>query len=173
MGMFDQYRFAYEIRIGPPGELDPTTGKYRVEAPKSQSFSAVWDTGASGTVVVPKVVRAANLKSRGFRMSSGIDGVTRRRSIYPACIAMAVSQGIVLHHTEVLMLERDDQLGDIDVLIGMDIISAGETLIAKRHDGTVWLTYGEPNMIRQLIEDASDRKARAQVGGHHDHKHKI
>ena len=63
---------------------------------------------------------------------------------------MTTSGGVTFHFTEITMLERDDQLGPIevngqpcpvDVLIGMDIIAGGDTTIALKNDGNLWFTF--------------------------------
>lgn len=75
-------------------------------------------------------------------MTAGIDGIVSRRPVYPASLVMnATATNLAIHFTDVVKLERDDQLGGIDMLVGMDIIATGETRIAKREDGNLWFTF--------------------------------
>lgn len=139
-------RIVSTVKIGSPAVHDPETGEQQVTA-FGRDFVAIWDTGAVHTVAVPLVINTANLTRRGFRRSAGIDGVEKRRPVYPASVFMPLNQGVTFHFTEVTMLERDDQLhkeGKVHMLIGMDIISRGDTTIAWRSDGRLWFTFSPP-----------------------------
>jgi hypothetical protein len=95
-------------------------------------YSAVWDTGAPYTVIVPKVVRDAGLTPNGFRDSAGIDGEKlRRRSCCVLGVVILTAGGLSCHICNATVLERDDQLRGIDILIGMDVMSQGTTIINR------------------------------------------
>lgn len=73
-------------------------------------FKAPWDTGATKTVVVPRVIKRIALASHGFCEYRGVDGIPTKRPVYLASIAMGATRGILFHSTEIVELERDDQL---------------------------------------------------------------
>ena len=97
--------------------------------PDRVRYCAIWDTGAAYTVIVPKVVQEAELIQSGFRMSAGIDGAVTRRPRFAVAIVMRTTGGIFCHLTNATRLERDDQLGGPDILIGMDVMAQGTTVI--------------------------------------------
>lgn len=54
-----------------------------------QPFIAIWDTGASMSVVEPRVVNLLELDRVGFTELIGIDGNPTRRSVYNATIVIS------------------------------------------------------------------------------------
>ena len=135
----DSTRIQSLVRIGTPIGKDNATGKLRLTTWETD-FTAIWDTGAPFTLVVPRVVRTASLKQRGFRMVGGIGSEPKQRPAYPASILFLVPNSLSLQFIDVTMLEDDNQLGGADILIGMDIIAKGETRIARR-DGELWFSF--------------------------------
>ena len=112
-------------------------------------YTAIWDTGATRTTVVPRVVsQSAYLVRSGFEPSVGIDGIATVRPLYPAAF-MIQTEGsgsarshFMLDLVNVAMLERDDQLfGGVDVLIGMDIILKGNSTLKRLPNGNVLFTH--------------------------------
>ena len=53
----------------------------------------------------------------------------------------ADGQSFVIRYAEVAKLMNNNQLGNIDMLIGMDIISTGKTTIERRKDGNLWFSF--------------------------------
>ncbi|MCY4499030.1 MAG: hypothetical protein OXC14_17315 [Rhodospirillaceae bacterium] len=53
----------------------------------------------------------------------------------------AGAQNFVIQFANIAKLMQNNQLGSIDILIGMDIISTGETRIARREDGNLWFSF--------------------------------
>ena len=118
---------AYAARIEP--QLPQTTTV--ALSLHAVQYSAVWDTGAPFTMIVPKVTRDAGLTPSGFRTSAGIDGVSRRRPCCVLGVVIRTAGGISCHISNATVLERNDQLGGIDILIGMDVMSQGTTIINR------------------------------------------
>ena len=132
-------RIQSSVLIGTPILRDPATGKNRVAAHNTQ-FLAIWDTGAPYTLVVPKVVKAAKLAQRGFRLVGGIGSAPRQRPAYPASIVFYAPTQVSFQFVDITMLERDDELAGADILIGMDIIKRGETRIGPKNGG-LWFSF--------------------------------
>ena len=135
----DSTRIQSYVRIGSPIGKDDKTGKLRLTTWDTK-FTAIWDTGAPFTLVVPRVVQTASLKQRGFKMVGGIGSEPKLRPAYPASIMLLAPNSLDLQFVDVTMLEDDDQLGGADVLIGMDIIAKGETRIGRRN-GELWFSF--------------------------------
>ena len=132
-------RIQSRVRIGSPVSKDDATGELRITA-WGTDFTAIWDTGAPFTLVVPRVVQTASLVQRGFRRVGGIGSEPQKRPAYPASVVFLASNAVNFQFVDVTMLENDNQLGGADMLIGMDIISKGETKIGKRN-GDLWFSF--------------------------------
>ena len=133
-------RIVSQVRIGPPRDPGDPAGHQPVVAWKSQ-FTAIWDTGAPFTIVVPSVVQAARLQQRGFRPVGGIGTKPQKRPAFPASVVLSTSGG-KMHpqFVDVAMVEHDSHLGGAELLIGMDIIAKGETRIYRRQ-GALWFSF--------------------------------
>lgn len=100
---------------------DPKSG---TTPPAPRKYRALWDTGATNTVITNKVATELGLPVRGTSMvghaqGSGIANNYLVNIVLPNKVGVSylrVSEGI---------------LGDIDVLIGMDIISGGDFAITN------------------------------------------
>ena len=138
-------RIVSQVGIATPISRDDVTGKVNVTAFGGTRFTAVWDTGAERTTVVPGVIENTQLKSHGFCKNRGVDGIVQTRPVYLASISMQTTGGVTFHSTEIVRLERDDQLGDVDVLIGMDIICRGDAAITADEQGGLWFSYRHPH----------------------------
>ena len=135
----DSTRIQSHVRIGSPISKDNATGKLRLTT-WDTDFTAIWDTGAPFTLVVPRVVQTASLKQRGFRKVGGIGSAPKQRPAYPASVVLRAPNAVNLQFIDVTMLEDDNQLGGADMLIGMDIIAKGETRIGRR-TGELWFSF--------------------------------
>ena len=135
----DPTRIQSHVRIGTPISKDDATGKLRLTT-WDADFTAIWDTGAPFTLVVPRVVQTAGLKQRGFRKVGGIGSEPKQRPAYPASLLFLAPNSLSLQFVDVTMLEDDSQLGGADMLIGMDIITKGETRIGRKN-GELWFSF--------------------------------
>ena len=85
--------------------------------------NAVWDTGATNTVISPDVVEALGLKPTGKSSISAYGGVvetcTYRIDIY-------FDNGYRIQNLEVM----SGDYSDYDVLIGMDVITQGDFFVS-------------------------------------------
>ena len=140
----------------------------------STAFVALWDTGAEGTVVTPKVIRTAKLQSCGFGQMKGVDGVPRTRTAYDATIVIPTDpeydfgagqrpRSVTLHPTQLMELERDRQLGDVDILIGMDIMQRCDIAISADEHGVLWFSCCYPCRGRRIdIKSEIDKAVQDQ-----------
>jgi len=106
--------------------------------PQPEQFIALWDTGATGTVLTQKAIDKCGLKPTGMTdvhtaSGPGTSPTYLVNVFLPNRVMMAkvkVTKGTI--H------------GDIDVLIGMDIISQGDFAISN-HQGKTAFTFRYPS----------------------------
>lgn len=93
-------------------------------------FKGIWDTGASKTAVSMSVVEKLDLPFIGPVQSKTANG-PRTASMYLANIYL--QNGVAFTGIEVV----DGKLLDVDFLIGMDIIGAGDFAITRSGEKTI------------------------------------
>lgn len=116
------------VELLPPFNIDKTPADKR---PKAISFDAIWDTGATNTVVSQKVIDTLGLKPAGKIDSRGVHGTKRCDTYY---LHIVLPNRIVFQTLKVMVAD----LGNTDVLIGMDIIHAGDFVISNANGKTIF-----------------------------------
>ena len=113
----------------------------RATNPSSQKqffpFKAIWDTGATNSVITDKVAKAVSVLPSGMATTRGVHGEAQVNTfivdiLLPSnvCIPnVRVSEGMLLDN--------------VDVLIGMDIIQLGDFAISNCNGKTIF-TYCLP-----------------------------
>jgi predicted aspartyl protease len=105
----------------------------------SLRISAIWDTGATGSVISKQTIEKLGLAQTGFKVVSTANGTIRKKS-YTIDIELpnkVLVQGLVATETEFLY-------GDCDALIGMDIITLGDFSITN-HKGDTCFSFRIPS----------------------------
>jgi len=99
--------------------------------PPTIEYNALWDTGATGTVVTKKIVDDLGLKQIGVVKVFHADG----ESLQPVYLI-----NIMLPHKVGFRYIRvtEGKLNGFDVLIGMDIISQGDFVITNSNGITTF-----------------------------------
>lgn len=94
--------------------------------PKPSQYSAIWDTGATGTVITQKVIDQCNLKpiSRTIVHTAGGE---IRTSVF--LINLFLPNKVAFHAVRVT---RGEITADTDVLIGMDVIGSGDFAVTGK-----------------------------------------
>lgn len=106
-----------------------------------KQFNAIWDTGATQSVITAKVANDLNLKPTGKTIVQHADGHstvnTYKVNLYlpnqVAFLFITVSEGKLG--------------GDVEILVGMDIIAAGDFAVTNFGGKTVF-TYRYPSQER-------------------------
>lgn len=122
-----------ECRVCPP--VDFTKGEMPTKVYTSQN--AMWDTGATNTLISPKIVKLLGLKPFGKSGISSANGIIETNT-YLAHIG--IPSGSVV--TNVLVLENEND--DYEVVIGMDIISRGD-FVFTNHEGHSTFSFRIPS----------------------------
>lgn len=100
--------------------------------PNNQNFvpvNAVWDTGATNSVITKSAAERCGLVPIGIEHVSGVTGTSIVSAYY---VAVELPNHIVLH---LRVTEGEDCIG-CDMLIGMDVISMGDFCITHAEDNT-------------------------------------
>jgi hypothetical protein len=101
-------------------------------------FDAIWDTGASNSVITQAVIDGCRLVATGMAQVSGVHGV-KQTETYLANIALP--NNVVFTS---LRVTKGDILG-ADILIGMDIINQGDFSVTNC-DGHSKFSYRTPSI---------------------------
>ena len=132
---------------------DPATG---TPEPVKKPYTAIWDTGATNTVVSKRVAQELNLQPSG-RVTVQAVGAGDQVHEYEtntylvnfylpnnvAIIGIRVSEGTI---------------GGGDILLGMDIISAGDFAITN-YNGQTWWTFRVPsNEPIDFVQEIEEHK---------------
>lgn len=127
-----------EVEIG--SAFDMKSGE---KLPALKKYNCVWDTGATGSVITTKVVNECGLKVTGSREVGGIHGV---KEVNTYLISMRLPNGVGFPLINVI--EASSVIGkNIDVLIGMNIITQGDFAVTNK-DGKTVLSFRYPSMER-------------------------
>ena len=97
------------------------------------NFKGIWDTGATGSVITPKVVDHLKLKPTGKKKVNTANGSDIKDTYL---VNIALPSNVMIQNVVV----TEGNLGDdspIDVLIGMDVITLGDFVITNKNDRTV------------------------------------
>jgi predicted aspartyl protease len=123
--------------LGTPCEVSqafhPASGNTK---PERIEFNACWDTGASKSVITPRVVEACGLKPlRRIKriFTQGVDGLEKSDAYE---INLSIPGKITIH--ELTVVSKNPGNVWWHVLIGMDLISQGEFSIKNVNGKTEW-----------------------------------
>jgi len=119
-----------EVKIGPPVD-DRDSIKPQEALLRANTYTGIWDTGATGCVVSPKVVSECGLIPIGMTQVHHADGESRSL-VYR--VSLFLPNGVslpVVHVTQ-------GKLHACDVLIGMDVIGTGDFAVSADKGKTVF-----------------------------------
>jgi hypothetical protein len=96
-----------------------------------QSFDAIWDTGASCSIITEKVIDRLDLVPVG---ETTIQGVTGSKKVNKYAVEFLLPNDYSMK----LMVNSCSEMLGCDVLIGMDIISMGDFAITANSKGSTF-----------------------------------
>lgn len=124
--------------------------------PKFDEFVAIWDTGATGSMISKNVVDRCALQPISMarvHTASGID----------ICNVYLVSIRLPNNVCFTSVRVTEGKIGGADLLIGMDLIGKGDFAVTNIDDKTVF-SYRHPSMARIDFVQEANRMNRASVG---------
>ncbi len=107
---------------------------------KKLDWLAIWDTGATGTVITQKVVQKLNLKPIAVRSVATPQGTYDAYCYY-------VDLYLPNHVSFPKLLVMEGQPAGCDVLIGMDVIGRGDFAVSN-YNGRTSFSYRYPTMTQ-------------------------
>ncbi len=107
----------------------------------AKEYNALWDTGATGSVITRKVVDECGLKPIGRANIHHAKG-TSTTLVY--LVSVFLPNNVCFSS---LRVTEGDLAGDVSVLIGMDIIGMGDFAITNK-DGKTEFTFRMPSVER-------------------------
>ena len=116
-----------DCQIAMPSVIDNSRDK------KFHSFKALWDTGATNSVITKKAVDTLNLQPTGIAETHGVHG---RSKVNTYVVDIGLPNRVCIQ--DVVVSEGIFIDGVFDVLIGMDIIQAGDFAIANGGGKTIF-----------------------------------
>ncbi len=96
-------------------------------------FVAIWDTGATNTVVTKRVAESCRLKSTGMVQ---IDGVNSTGLAPTYFVNIRLPNTVEIQGLKVSQADR--LVGDAEILIGMDIINLGDFAVSSWQQRTMF-----------------------------------
>jgi len=134
---------AYNPAAGPP-------------EPVKQSYIAIWDTGATNTVISRKVVQELNLQASG-RIQVQAVGAGDKVHEYETdtyLVNLFLPNNVLIIGIRV----SEGTIGGGDVLIGMDVITHGDFAITN-YNGQTWWTFRVPsNEPIDFVQEIEEHK---------------
>lgn len=110
--------------------------------PSQRTYKAIWDTGATNTVICPRIVQELNLKPSG-RVTCSAVGAGNQVHQYETdtyLVNLVLPNSVTVQGLKV----SEGSVGDVDILIGMDIIHHGD-LAVTNYGGKTWFTFRVPS----------------------------
>lgn len=102
------------------------------------AFSAICDTGATNSAISQKVVDACKLSPTGITRVQGVHGV---KEVETYLVNISLPSNVTIANVRV----TKGDLGNDDILIGMDVISRGDFAVTD-HGGITKFSFRIPSM---------------------------
>lgn len=120
-------------------------------------FDAIWDTGATNSVISQAVVDACGLAPTGITEVHGVHGTARAETYL---VNIALPNKVIFPAVRV----TKGQAGGADILIGMDIIASGDFSVTNC-DGTTKFSFRAPSIEHiDYAEQARKLESAAAAG---------
>ena len=110
-------------------------------SPRLRRYKAIWDTGATRTIITKNVITECRLLPIGRTTVIGVNKTNKKSNIYP--IELHLPNRVIIQ--ELPVAEAPGELGsEISMLIGMDIIGLGDFAVSN-YQGRTSFTFRIPS----------------------------
>lgn len=134
--------------------FDPTSTP-TTQRPQFQKFQAIWDTGATNSVISQHVVDTCGLRPTGMTQ---VAGVFKTQNAETFLVNIRLPNAVGFANVKVTL----GNLVGTDMLIGMDIITLGDFAITNVGGNTLF-TFRVPSIATiDYVKEADAVKAKAQ-----------
>lgn len=155
-GLARDLRIQVEISAAfDPSQIDLNNRK---SLPPTEKFNAIWDTGATGTVITQEVIDKCGLKPVGRTIVHGAN-TSAQSDVY--LISVFSPSDVIFHKVRVTV---GTLVGDYDALIGMDIIAMGDLAITNK-GGNTTLSFRFPSIECIDFVDIHKKRQAASISG--------
>ena len=128
------------------------------------SYTAIWDTGATNSVISEKVVQECALEPIGISRNHTANGI-RNCNVYLINVVLPNKVRVVFVRV------TEAPLFNFDVLIGMDIIGAGDFAVSNK-DGKTAFTFRVPSLKKiDFVEEINEARKKGKSGKYRKKKH--
>ncbi len=124
----------------------------KLARPPQSEFLAIWDTGATNTVITEKVVNTCGLKPIGMARVNTVNG---QADCPVFLVNLLLPSNVVFHHLRV----TQGQLIGADMLIGMDVITRGDFAITNKDAKTVFSLRMPSSQCIDFVKEINEAKA--------------
>lgn len=122
-----------------PARIGEAFGRQQsTPSPPHTGYTAIWDTGASSTVITEKVVQECGLKPVGMTKVHTVGGEVTSLVYF---VSVYLPNNVVITQLKVI----EGKVPSAEILIGMDIISQGDFAITNK-DGKTTFSFRMPSM---------------------------
>jgi len=134
-------------------EITPkVSGTLDIRDFNGKKYKAIWDTGATGSVITEKIVKELDLIPTGMTKVSTASG---ERDVNTYIVSIWLPNNVVVGNVKVT---EGIVHGESEVLIGMDIITKGDFAITN-YDGKTVFTYRFPSDKRiDFVKEIQQRR---------------
>lgn len=120
-------------------------------------FNAIWDTGATGSVITQDVVDACGLVATGMAIVDHVDGTTQQETYL---VNIGLPNAVLVYGVRVT---KGKLPGDAKMLIGMNIINLGDFAVTN-FNGLTKFSFRYPSVGHiDFVQDSNS--PRFQHGG--------
>lgn len=124
----------------------------KIARPTQSEFLAIWDTGATNTVITETVVNTCGLKPIGMARVNTVNGQT---DCPVFLINLFLPSNVGFHHLRV----TQGQLTGADMLIGMDVITRGDFVVTNKDSKTVFSFRIPSCQCIDFVKEINEAKA--------------
>ena len=128
---------------------EPHHPDWGMPQPEIFEYVAIWDTGATKSVISTKVAKAMGLVPTGRTGQKTANG---EREAFLYTVNIRLPNGVAFVAIEVI-----DGIMEADVLIGMDIIGSGDFAVTHKYGQTVMSYQAPSDMNINFVHDLDQR----------------
>jgi predicted aspartyl protease len=140
-----------DVSIAPA--FNPHTTKTQ---PTHKQYRAIWDTGATNSVITNKVINECNLKPIGMAEVHHAKG-KGTSEVFLVNILLPNNVGVAE-----VRVTQGDLIGDFEILIGMDIISRGDFTVSN-FNGNTCVSFRIPSVGHIDLRELTEKMAKKTV----------